>query len=133
MCRAEGGENPDVYVDHIRHARKEHKCSECGRPIMPGEIYRSHFYVYDGNADTSKTCSHCCVGQDWLAHNCGGYIFEQVIEEIHEHAEEYPHPSTAIPLLRIAAGARRRWKRFDGAGLLPIPRMPPDISVSEHA
>lgn len=130
MCRADGGDPPTVYSNHTHKARKQHRCSECGRSIDPGETYRSHFYVYDGQVDTSKTCSHCCVAQDWLAHNCGGYIFEQVIEEIHEHGQEYPKIGMALG--RIAVGARRRWRSFGGVGLMPEPKMPPNISVEER-
>ena len=128
MCRVEGAEIPQVYHEETRKARKEHRCAECGRTIAVTETYRSHFYVQDGIANMSKTCAHCCVAADWLVTNCGGYIFEEVIEEIKEHADEYP--MLAMPLLRLVVGARRKWITRDDRPM-PLPPAPPDISVSE--
>jgi hypothetical protein len=130
MCRADDCDSPTISRSETRRARKLHRCSECGRQIAKGEIHRYHFCVYDGDVSTPRTCEHCCVAEDWLRANCGGYVIEQVIEEIREHAEEYP--ALALPLLRITVGAKRKWWRFDGAGFLGIPKMPPPIDVREH-
>lgn len=43
----------------VVQARKEHKCFECCRIIMPGEAYEAVFGVWDGMSGTFKTCSHC--------------------------------------------------------------------------
>lgn len=36
-----------------------------------------------------------------------------------------------LPLYRVAVGARRKWQRF-GGGLMPVPALPPNISVQER-
>lgn len=128
MCRYDGyDDSPEVYREEVRTARKKHKCNECGRDIKPGETYENHFYVYDGDPGTVKICAHCRIAKTWIKVNCGGWVFEQVREEIEEHAKEYPR--LALPLLRIAVGMKRRWRRFVGDTLMPIPRIPPGIEV----
>lgn len=127
MCRIDGAERNDFDSSEVRRARVPHACCECRREIAPGETYLRMFSVYDGHADTYKVCGHCRVAYAWLGRNCGGYILEEAIEELREHAEEYPH--LAVPLLRIIAGARRRWRRFNNGGLMPLPAAPPDIQL----
>lgn len=128
MCSIDG-DAPDVYraTDHV--ARVRHKCIECNRAIEPGETYRRAFSVYDGMVDTYKTCTHCQVGQAWLAENCGGFSHHGLFEEMEEHAETYP--DHRFGFLRIKAGMRRQWKRFDGAGLMRHPPLP--VAVGEYA
>lgn len=58
-----------VYVDFdgywecsssvMRKARKEHKCSECGRTIERGEKYNYFSGKWEGSFDDSKTCVDC--------------------------------------------------------------------------
>lgn len=129
MCRIDGAERAEVHSGHQRKARKLHKCSECRRQINVGETYQYDFTVFEGSPDTYKTCQHCCVLREWLLKNCGGYIYTEVADEVREHAEEYRY--LAIPLLRVTAGARRKWKRFGSDELMPIPTLPPPITVAE--
>lgn len=49
----------DVYKDTVRKARKQHKCTACSKPILPGHYYVSHFSVNEGQADTIKRCGAC--------------------------------------------------------------------------
>lgn len=123
MCRIDETERPTVSTTFSFTARKQHKCCECNRTISPGEKYLSTKNLYEGHWDTFRTCSHCAVAQRWLAENCGGWVFEQVGEEIEEHADEYP--ALAPGLLAVADGIKRRWT--DGSGLMPIPEMPASI------
>lgn len=126
MCAIDGGERPDVYSGtYIKAARKPHKCEECSRTIDVGEPYHRAFMVYDRIVSTFLTCQHCCVGHGWLLDNCGGFMHAGLIEEMSEHIEEYPDIS--FGLYRIKAGMLRRWKRFDGAGLMPVQPMPASI------
>ena len=82
---------------------------------------------------SEHVCSHCVVGVRWLIINCGGYIGSDVRDELREHAEEYHHTPHAVPLLRLVAGMRRKWKRFDGKGMMEIPALPPPLHVREAA
>ena len=121
MCRVEGSDPATVYRERIVRARKPHQCGECGRVISVGERYRYAFSVYEGWGSSYYTCEHCCSGADWLARECGGYIFSEVAEELWEHASEYP--DLAIPLRRLFFGIQRRWKFFSGKMML-VPSIP---------
>lgn len=126
MCRIDGAERMTLLQEATRTARKAHFCGECCRVIAAGERYNYQFGAYEGESEAHKTCPHCMVARDWLLVNCGGWIYEQVGEEIIEHAEEYP--KLALPLLRLAVGMRRMWKGFHG-GLMPLPKQAPAITV----
>lgn len=123
MCRVDGVDRSEVYVESSHRARKEHRCEECRRTIMPSEVYRRVFAVTEGDASSMKVCGHCVVAMDWLVRNCGGYIYGEVREDIHEHAQEYQR----LPLARIAVGMRRKWARFTGPGLLAVPPVPDSL------
>jgi hypothetical protein len=125
MCRVDDAERCTQLQLCERKARKEHRCSECYRTIAKGERYRYEVTVYDGFTSTIKTCKHCWVAREWLTENCGGFIYKQVLEEIREHAEEYPR--LALPLYRICTAAGRKWQRFDNSGLMSVPKLPPSI------
>lgn len=47
-------------------AKKEHRCCECRGIIAPQDVYERTFGVWDGTAETFKTCSHCEEARDWL-------------------------------------------------------------------
>lgn len=130
MCRIDDAERVEIFQNADRKARKECKCSECWRVIAPGEVYRYEAGKCEGEFETYRTCSHCMVGRQWLLKNCHGYIYTQVLEEIREHAEEYP--KIALGLYKISFGGSRKWQRKRG-GLMPLPKMPRDISVQEAA
>lgn len=124
MCRVDDCERVEILQNADRKARKRHKCSECYRPILAGETYHYECGICEGSFDTYRTCSHCMVARGWLAENCGGWVYTQVLEEIEEHAEEYP--KIAFGLNRIIVGAKRKWQSF-GGGLMAIPKMPPEL------
>jgi hypothetical protein len=126
MCMIDDAEPWDLSKSYQVKARKPHACVECGRAIAAGETYTLDKGLYEGYWDTNKTCAHCKVGQQWLASNCGGWMYECVREEMQEHAREYP--AIAFGLLRVAVGIKRDWKRFDGAGLMAIPQIPRAIA-----
>lgn len=119
MCRIDCGEPNDVNLHEYRRARKKYNCGECGRSIAKGETYRLDKTLYDSSWSSWRTCSHCDAGREWLSRECGGWIFQEVREEIEEHALEYP--IVAYSLLRFVVAARRQWKRFDDSGLMPVP------------
>lgn len=121
MCRIDDGELCDIWREAERRAAKEHKCTECGRQIAKGERYLRIEGLYDGSWTTMRVCAHCRVGADWLRAECGGFTLDGVIDEVREHAEEYRRAS----LWKIVVGSSRKWRRFDGAGLMAVPTMPP--------
>lgn len=121
MCRIDDGEYCDVWREADRRAAKGHQCTECGRPIDRGERYLRIEGLYAKSWTTMRLCAHCRIGADWLRAECGGFTLDGVIDEIREHAEEYRSGA----LWRIVAGAARKWRRFDGNGLMEVPAFPP--------
>lgn len=51
-------EPPRVYSEQTVQARKQHKCCECRKPIVPGADYVRASGIWDKPA-TYKTCIRC--------------------------------------------------------------------------
>lgn len=114
---------PEFCDERILHARKQHKCDECGRQIAPGEKYHRASGKWADGFCTYRTCEHCAVAQRWLADNCDGYAYQMIEEDIEAHARDYRR----IDLARIAVGMRRGWVTRKGAPM-PVPEMPRQIA-----
>jgi hypothetical protein len=99
-------------------ARKPHRCNECRRVIAVGEKYHVDRYVFDGSMTAHKTCAHCMVAREWLAKECGGWVFGSVEEDLDEHLDSH-----GFGLMRIARGMDVQWCRKDGR-MWGIPRLP---------
>lgn len=128
MCAIDDGERCDVWLETNPRAGKEWRCSECGRAIMRGENHRLITSLYDGKWSRTRVCRHCAVGADWLTEECGGYLLHGIGEDIRDHAGEYQ----SIGLWRLVFGARRKWRRFDGDGLMPVQHMPKVTALNNH-
>jgi hypothetical protein len=128
MCRIDACERVQIFQESRRKARKVHHCTECGRAIAIGESYRYEAGICEGYLDTHKTCDHCMVARQWLLDNCEGWVYSQVLEEIREHAEEYP--KIALGLYKIAIGGARKWKKKHSNDLMPLPKMPRAIELA---
>lgn len=58
---------PSIYSQTpVKAARKEHRCSECRRTIKAGEPYEFTFGIWEGHAETYKTCQHCLALREWV-------------------------------------------------------------------
>lgn len=112
----------DGYVLVIREstpsARKPHKCDECHRVINIRERYLREYMKFDGDMSDHKTCMHCQIARDWLLHECAGFCYGEIEEDIVAHAQD---GYGGIPLMRTAIGMRRKWTRRDGR-LMALPR-----------
>lgn len=125
MCSVDYDDPPDFWAERCLRAAKQHQCGECARTIEPGETYWRAASKYNDRIGTYKTCVHCRVGHDWMQENCGGWQYYALADEMDEHINEYP--MLAYGLLRIQIGLRRKWRRFDLAGLMPIEPIPRSI------
>jgi len=126
MCMIDSCDEQFTFLDVTdRKARKAHTCAECRRVIQPGETYKRTAAVYDGRWGTWQTCAHCRVAQAWLSRECGGFLQEGVLEDLEEHMDEFwgKDSHRRLEVGRLIVGMRRDWKRFDGAGLMPVPRL----------
>lgn len=83
----------EVYERCDRKARKQHLCDECRRKINPGEKYENVFGVWEGRADTFKTCSHCLDLRRWTeAHvPCVCWSHGNLIEDCADTIDRYAH------------------------------------------
>jgi hypothetical protein len=62
MCVIEidtDGYRASFYHDDIVTARKQRKCHECYRPIIPGQKYERTTGKWDGQFDRVNTCLPC--------------------------------------------------------------------------
>ena len=100
--------------DHI--ARKEHKCDECGGKIWPHEPYERVFAIWEGRADTCKTCIRCLALREFIKASvpCFCWAHYNMIEDAMMTADHYSHEA---PGLMFGAIRRRilirRNKRLD--------------------
>jgi hypothetical protein len=113
---------PELYEAEMRTARKAHRCEECWREIKPGEKYEYVRGRWEGEFGNAKTCCHCVAARVWLLKECRGFAHGGVQEDLEEHRHNGYRGAKAVGLLRLIAGMRRDWKRFDGAGLMAVPR-----------
>jgi hypothetical protein len=131
MCAIDDGERFEFCAHEIRTSRKPRRCGECGRAIRPGETYENARGKYENEFSTYITCAHCLRARRWLIRECNGWLYSGVYEDLFEHWN-YEGIRTG-ELLRLIVGMRRKWQRFDGAGLLAVPevaeRAVPDAAV----
>lgn len=127
MCMIDHGDMDPRGFSHTRmvRARRPHRCCECSRTIMPGEVYERTKALYEGRFDTYHACAHCVPAKAWLSDNCGGYVFMGVWEDIAEHVQEYRR--LTFPLGRLLVASRRGWQRFDKTGLMAVLPVPPTL------
>ena len=120
MCMINDADGPvDFGRVQPRKARQQHRCNECGRAINIGETYVYATSHLDGRFYTDRQCAHCAAAAEMLTKYCGGFVFRDVGEDLTEHFRQ------AVPWRiragRNAVGIRRQWRRFRGAGLMPVP------------
>jgi len=84
-------EEPSVYNKTTPKARKVHRCSECGATIQKGERYENVSGVWDGYADTYKTCERCLDLRNFVEDNvpCICWHHGNIIDECRDAAREY--------------------------------------------
>lgn len=95
-CYCDYDDPPAFYHKETRKARKPHKCTECGRAIMPGERYEHIRAKWDSIPDVVRTCPRCLDLKRWVeAHVpcvCWYHhaIRDNAAEAIHEYMHECP-------------------------------------------
>jgi len=118
MCMIDYADANEFCSESWRSAAKKHACGECGREIGAGETYLRAAGKSDGEMYQAKMCAHCHAGARLLQRHCGGYLFGGVYEDLKEHVSE------ALPwsmqAARLVVGMRRKWRRFNGGGLMTV-------------
>ncbi len=102
---------PKIYRESRPVAKKKYSCFECRREIPVGEKYQYIFAVDYGDSSPwiSRTCINCLIPQSWLLKECGGFMHENLYEEILEHAQEY----RKMFLYRWAINIKNKWAHYD--------------------
>ena len=102
-------------TDHI--ARKKHKCDECNEPIWPGEPYERVFAIWEGDAQTCKTCIRCLALREFVEATvpCFCWAHHNMIEDAMNTAEHYAHeaPGLMFGAIRRRVLIRRNTKPAD--------------------
>lgn len=86
----------DVWNETIRKARREHKCSECFRPILVGATYMDVRSLYDGRWNTARAHVECVKLRKHIAFDvCRQdlYVLDgdmSLRESVREHYREAP-------------------------------------------
>jgi len=109
MCMID---NSDGYIqllkDSMPKARKDHRCSECGRTIGKGEKYKYEVGIWENSLDVFKTCNQCLDARSWLLKECNGWVYTGVLEDLREHWDYTP----TMKLGRLIVSMKRQWKPF---------------------
>lgn len=94
-CYCDYGDAPDVYSANRMTARKAHRCSECCKPISPGEQYERAAALYDGSWQTERTCCRCLAVRDYVtAHApCFCWMHNSMLDDARQVIDEYGHVS----------------------------------------
>ena len=106
-------EPAEFYHQETRKAKKEHKCSECGRAIDAGESYQHVRGKWDGDVGTFKTCPRCLALKDWVAAHvpCFCWAHGNIIEDAIETAASYREvPGFLFGAYRRQVAIRRQHK-----------------------
>lgn len=119
MCMFDDAETVTLLSERTRSAAKTHRCGECRRVIERGEEYLVDSFVHDGEFESHKTCAHCKAVRQWLEHECGGFVYGGVLEDLHDHADDYRR----FDLYRLVVGMRRQWETRSGS-LMRVPAVP---------
>lgn len=116
-------EMPSFFDVATPRARKAHRCDECRRTIEPGETYQRITGKWDGDIATYNRCAHChaaIVAIEELADKfdwCVCVSLGDARSQLRDFVREERWPNTA-PIGRVVVAMERRWKRFDGKGLM---------------
>ena len=60
---------PEVHRRNEVRARKEYRCEECPNRIKPGDRYEYVWGIWEGYAQTFRTCSDCVERRRFISIN----------------------------------------------------------------
>ena len=100
---------PSLFKKYIvKSARKDHQCCECQRTIKLGETYEYTFGVWNGVAQTFKTCEQCQEIKHWAiesyeeSNDCFCWHYGRMLSDVREYANE---------IARDVPGITMQWGR----------------------
>lgn len=80
-------EQPSVFEETRRKARKEHRCNSCRGAIQAGEEYIATFGIWDGTPGRYKRCLDCDGLMAWAhtQNDCLCISVAAVMSDIRDH------------------------------------------------
>jgi hypothetical protein len=110
MCDIGIDEPCQVWDVRAVHARKRHRCCECGAPIVPGTAYVRVGALFDGCWATYRSHADCEALVKFIAFDvCGqpyyGHGLERLRDRVREHMDESPE---VLRMYRAALRSRAR-------------------------
>jgi len=99
-------DQPSFFNDDNPVARKEHKCTECGRIIKPGERYKKESGKWDGVFETHRTCFDCLSVRDVFF--CDGFFYDQIWDDLEQHIRDMNGQIPESCILDLTPAARER-------------------------
>lgn len=70
--------HPEFYEEHVRVARKEHRCTACGKPIPIGTRHVAASGKWDGEVHTERAHEECLALLRELPDEDGCHLFDLV-------------------------------------------------------
>ena len=103
-CCIDYDDQPSVYREEYKKARKQHKCCECLSCIHIGEKYQHITGLWDGRWQTFKTCEKCadlrdslnqviCISLGELREEYKEFLNETGIVKYNEVQDKYIYPN----------------------------------------
>lgn len=91
-------ESPLVYDAQMVTARREHRCGECGRKIVPGERYERVAGLSVDGWYHAKTCAHCIDLREYMTAQvpCFCWAHGALLQDAKDTAEHYSEPGTGL-------------------------------------
>lgn len=84
LIEADGGESSEFCNQAKKMAARQHKCNECGRTIVAGELYEYISGKWDGVFMVHKTCADCLSMRDaFFCSWCFGLIWDDLREHVY--------------------------------------------------
>lgn len=114
---------PTFHRQTYAKAKKQHRCEECGRKIVPGETYEYTAGLWDGSFWSFKTCSHCCDIRKFVSNSvpCFCWAHGSLMDDVKETIEAaYDRAGKEVAGLAFAVGrlvvSRNRIREAQRAG-----------------
>ena len=110
---------PEFHKAKIQMAKKNHKCCECKRTILPFEKYEYVSGMWEGDFLIFKTCIDCLdIRKEFF---CDGWLYEGMKEALWEHLQDLQGEINEDCLASLTPNARafvckiieRIWEDYD--------------------
>ena len=90
-CVCDYDDQPSVYRRGEHTARMQHRCTECGGPIAPGERYERVFAVWDGDPASVRTCCRCVALRDFVVAHipCSCWAHGHLLDDMQAEVDYY--------------------------------------------